>query len=208
MANLTCSQIILAGGRSRRLGTLPKCDLVFEGQTLLAHAMAAGQLACHQVVVGPPDLPVVDGVRLVREDPPFGGPVAGIAAGVRELAAAGCTADWILITACDHPHAEAATAALIANLPELSTTIELVTPTDSTGHRQTLFALYRREALERELARHDGGHNLSVRRLIADLATVEATVDDDLLDDVDDPAAAARHGINLPRKGQPHAPRP
>ncbi|HHV20175.1 MAG TPA: NTP transferase domain-containing protein [Propionibacterium sp.] len=216
--------MILAGGRSRRLGRVPKCDLVFRDRTLLGHSLAAGRGACHQIVVGPPDLPVgrESGVRLVREDPPFGGPVAGIAAGMAELDGAGCAADWLLITACDHPHAEAAAAALLAGAgfaagdetgirdhgerlscfdPQGGSKdngIDLITPTDSTGHRQTLFALYRRTALAAALAACDGGRDVSVRRLVAGLRATSITLPDGLLDDIDDPAAAARLGIHVP----------
>lgn len=201
MVNLTLAHIILAGGRSRRLGRVDKAQLDFRGRTLLGHALAAGRGACHQVVVGPAELPVPPGVRLVREDPPFGGPVAGIGAGVAELDRVGCSTPWLLITACDHPYAEAAAAALLEH-PRVDG-VDLITPTDSTGHRQTLFALYRRSALVDALDACGGGRDLSVRRLVADLRTTGVRLPDDLLDDVDDPAAAERLGIPVPQSPEP-----
>lgn len=218
MVNLTLAHIILAGGRSRRLERVAKAGLVFQGRTLLGHALAAGRGACHQVVVGPAELPVPPGVRRVREDPPFGGPVAGIGAGLGELDRLGCPAQWLLITACDHPYAEGAARALFERWPfdprsgsdeqhveATSSTptpldrIDLITPTDSTGHRQTLFALYRRSALMSALDACEGGHDMSVRRLIAGLRATSVRLPDGLLDDVDDPAAARRLGIPIPQ---------
>ncbi|MDO5499320.1 MAG: molybdenum cofactor guanylyltransferase [Propionibacteriaceae bacterium] len=207
MANLTHAHIILAGGRSRRLRTADKSQLIFRGQTLLEHAVAAGGAACHQVAVGPLDLPI-PGVRVVREDPPFGGPVAGIAAGAKELVRTGCDAEWVLITACDHPYAEAAARALVESVSaslsadspsgSVDKDADLITPTDSGGHDQILFALYRRAALSDALAAHGGGHDLSVRALIAGLRPTSITLPDGLLGDIDDAAAARRHGIEVP----------
>lgn len=245
MVNLTLAHVILAGGRSRRLGRVRKPQLEFRGRTLLDHALVAGRGACHQVVVGPPELSVPPGVRRVREDPPFGGPVAGIGAGVAELDRVGCSAQWLLVTACDHPYAEAAARALFDCLQPGSALraeqyasdplggsdehyapdplggseaqrssartrdpvnlggVDLITPTDSTGHRQTLFALYRRSALMSALDECDGGHDMSVRRLIAGLRSTSVRLPDDLLDDVDDPAAAQRFGIPIPQSPEP-----
>lgn len=109
--------VVLAGGRSSRLGGVDKATLEFgagaapaaadaaaadalEGTraaartTLLAHVLAQltdrGIAPEDTVVVGPESLAahVPAGVGVVREDPPFAGPAAGIATGIRTLAAA------------------------------------------------------------------------------------------------------------------------
>lgn len=196
VANLTCAQIVLAGGRSRRLDGVTKALLLYRGETLLQHALAAVPAACHRVVVGPPELPVAAVASLVREDPPFGGPVAGINAGAAELARLGCSAEWVLITACDHPYAESAAATLLSTPPPAD--VDLIAPTDATGHRQTLFALYRRSALTAALGRLDGGQNCSVRRLVEPLRSHSPVLPDGILADIDDAAAAARAGITVP----------
>lgn len=79
--------IILAGGRAGRLGGASKPDLVVGGRRLLETAIEAARSAgCRSiVVVGPPSLEA-PGCLVVREDPPFGGPVAGLAAGLAALA--------------------------------------------------------------------------------------------------------------------------
>lgn len=78
------SFILLTGGVGRRLGGADKASLSIAGRTLLDRAVhqAAGRLV---VVVGPE--PRTDAAVIVaREDPPGGGPAAGVAAGVAELA--------------------------------------------------------------------------------------------------------------------------
>lgn len=205
MSKLTASHIVLAGGRSSRLDGASKPELFLRGQTLLEHALTAGAACCHQVVVGPPTLTVPVAVALVREEPPFGGPVAGIAAGLTELDREQCTAAWVLVTACDHPAARRAGLALfrVAGAYADRSGVELIAPVDSTGQVQNLFALYRREALRAALARVEGGRNVSVRRLVAGLATHSPVLPDGLLDDVDDPAAAAQWGISVPEASEP-----
>jgi molybdopterin-guanine dinucleotide biosynthesis protein A len=82
--------IILAGGRAERLGGVSKPDLVVGGRSLLATAIEAARAAgCARiVVVGPPELDA-PGCTVVREDPPFGGPVAAVAAGLSAVPSAG-----------------------------------------------------------------------------------------------------------------------
>jgi molybdopterin-guanine dinucleotide biosynthesis protein A len=82
--------VILAGGAGRRLGGEAKPTLPVAGEPMLARVLAAVADAAIRVVVGPPALaPMLpNGVHLIREHPPGGGPVAGLAAGlgaVREL---------------------------------------------------------------------------------------------------------------------------
>ena len=82
--------VILAGGRAERLDGASKPDLVVGGRRLLATAISAARSAgCDRlVVVGPSELEA-PGCLVVREDPPFGGPVAALAAGLAALDASG-----------------------------------------------------------------------------------------------------------------------
>ena len=86
MSGLQLDAVILAGGRAERLDGASKPDLVVGGRSLLATAIAAARgAACERiVVVGPPELEAA-GCLVVREDPPFGGPVAALAAGLDAL---------------------------------------------------------------------------------------------------------------------------
>lgn len=78
--------IILAGGAARRLGGASKPDVEVAGRRLLDYALEATMAARRTVVVGPVGLAVPAHVLLTLEDPPLGGPVAGIAAGMAALA--------------------------------------------------------------------------------------------------------------------------
>jgi molybdopterin-guanine dinucleotide biosynthesis protein A len=106
--------IVLAGGRGSRLGGVVKPAVSVGGRRLLDIALAAVAGARRVVVVG--DIPVPDGVLRTREDPPFGGPVAGVEAGFAALAA-DRRAPWTVLLASDLPDAEAAVATLLASRP-------------------------------------------------------------------------------------------
>lgn len=100
--------IVLAGGRGSRLGVARKPELVIGGRRLLDIALAAVADARQVVVVG--DVEVPPHVLRTREEPPFGGPVAGVAAGYVALPA---HAPWTVLLACDLPGAEAAVQRLL-----------------------------------------------------------------------------------------------
>ena len=70
--------VVVAGGRSSRLGGAPKAQLSFEGSTLVAHTVAAVRLFGAVVVVGPEDPRLPPDVLRAREDPPFSGPAAAV----------------------------------------------------------------------------------------------------------------------------------
>lgn len=71
--------IVLAGGAARRLSGVDKPMLVVRGKPLLRHAIDA-LAGARQIVVAGPERAGITGVRWVREQPPGGGPVAGLAA--------------------------------------------------------------------------------------------------------------------------------
>jgi molybdopterin-guanine dinucleotide biosynthesis protein A len=95
--------LILAGGRSSRLGGVPKQHLVFNGATLLERSLAAASGARRVVVVGPDPGPLPEGVLSCREEPEFAGPAAAIAAGLDVLADKGGGSAYTLVLACDMP---------------------------------------------------------------------------------------------------------
>ncbi|PJI84900.1 gephyrin-like molybdotransferase Glp [Luteimicrobium subarcticum] len=195
--------VILAGGRAERLGTSkPGVDVA--GGTLLEHALRAASGAVRVVVVGPDDLAddVGDRAVLTREDPPFGGPAAGIAAGLAALDAEQtrargddrrASADRVLVLACDVPRAAGAVPLLLAAAARTDDGAFLV----RDGRAQWLVGVYARPALDDALAalaasRTDGLHGASVRALVAPLACAEVPDPDGLSADVDTWADVAR----------------
>lgn len=82
----TTHAIVLAGGRARRLGGVDKMLSWVGGRPLLAGVVAALADLDRVAVVGPQrDLTLDRPVLWAREDPPFGGPAAAVAAGLAAL---------------------------------------------------------------------------------------------------------------------------
>lgn len=79
--------IVLAGGAARRLGGADKPGVRVGGRALLDRVLAACAGARVTVVVAEPR-PTARPVVWAREDPPGGGPLAALGAGVRALEAA------------------------------------------------------------------------------------------------------------------------
>jgi molybdopterin-guanine dinucleotide biosynthesis protein A len=208
--------LVLAGGRARRLGGASKPDVVVGGRRLLAHVLGAvaGPDVRRVVVVGPDTLVLPAGVTRTLEDPPDGGPVAGIAAGLAALRD-GAEPEWVLVLACDVPRVAGAVPRLVEAAQPRATDASScvrdgVVLVDDDGRDQTLVGLYRRGALDAAVARLEAGEageaggvrGASVRALVAALDLVRLAdpehhgVDVDTWTDVlaldgKDPAAAA-----------------
>lgn len=203
--------IILAGGRASRLDGTAKPLLEVGGRTLLDRAIAAVDGCDPIVVVGPP-APTRVRVVWTRETPEFGGPVAGIAAGLALVD----TADIVLLAA-DLPNAEGAVA-LLHRHPPLSADadgkigdddapstngahgIDGVCLVDASGRMQWLVGRYRTDALRSAAAAlPDGGRDASLRSLLARLR-ISAIPAGDLATDVDtwDDLERARAAAPMP----------
>jgi len=192
--------VILAGGRSSRLGGVPKSGLVYDGATLLERALAAAHGARSLVVVGPRPERLPPGALTVREDPPFAGPAAAIAAGLDELGRGEKPpAPWVLVLACDMPHAATAVGPLLAVLGE-HPGAEGVLGLSPDGRKQPLLAVYATGALRGAIAAQTAEGTLTnapVFRLLASLDLLTAAVPEHAADDVDtwdDAAALGVHG--------------
>ncbi|MEH1030606.1 NTP transferase domain-containing protein [Micromonospora profundi] len=80
----TYAAVVLAGGAARRMGGVDKTALPVGGLSMRDRVLAAVADAVPLVLVGPADV-VPAGVRVTREDPTGGGPVAATAAGLALL---------------------------------------------------------------------------------------------------------------------------
>ncbi|WP_430868855.1 molybdenum cofactor guanylyltransferase [Demequina aurantiaca] len=161
---MTLSAIVLAGGNARRLGGASKPDLIVGEDTLLDLTLAAcAAVQASPVVVVGPDSLARDGILVTSEDPPGGGPAAGVAAGLESLASLVGDADGfdpedlILCLACDMPNAADAVQALVeaatarVSEDEDSTmdgrTVDGAWVVDDIGRHQPLLAVYRAQSL-------------------------------------------------------------
>ncbi|WP_449277021.1 molybdenum cofactor guanylyltransferase [Leucobacter sp. GX24907] len=92
--------VILAGGRGSRLGGIDKASVELGGARLLDRVVAAARRcgARRVVVVGPERAPDWEARpdAVLREDPPFGGPLPALAAGLTEV-----RAEWLMLLPCD-----------------------------------------------------------------------------------------------------------
>ncbi|MDT0274970.1 molybdenum cofactor guanylyltransferase [Blastococcus goldschmidtiae] len=149
--------VVLAGGRAARLGGQAKPQLEVGGRTMLAAVLGAVADAERRIVVGPPQ-PVPDGVVVVREQPPGGGPVAALRAGLPAVAS-----DVVALLAGDLPFLHPAL------ITQLRTTLvaDGVLVVDDGGRDQYLLGVWRTAALRAALP-GDGGPT-SLRRVLAPL---------------------------------------
>lgn len=77
--------IVLSGGTAARMGGIEKAGVEVGGRTLLDHAIEAFLDADEVVVAGSGTVRTIRPVTFVREDPPYGGPVAGLLTAVDAL---------------------------------------------------------------------------------------------------------------------------
>lgn len=95
--------IILAGGKGKRLGGASKADLDVGGRLLDRVIDAMDSYVITSVVTAPDSVDVPPHVHRTMEDPPGGGPLAGIAAAVDVYERFGYTQGWALVWSVDSP---------------------------------------------------------------------------------------------------------
>ena len=194
--------LVLAGGAGQRLGGPGKPALLVGGAPMLARVLAAVAGASARIVVGPQTVPLPDGVLLTREQPPGGGPVAAIAAGLPlvqtgEVVLLAADLPFLTAAAVDHLRAtlaqpaEAASPAMDATRAEdagpariaedAGPAVDGVVYVDEAGRRQTLCGVWCTESLRRRVERlrdergEDGLAGAPLRALLAGLRVGEVT---------------------------------
>jgi molybdopterin-guanine dinucleotide biosynthesis protein A len=187
-APLALGAVVLAGGTGRRLGGIDKAALEVDGVTLLERALVATAAAREVVVVGPA-VPTVREVIWAVEDPPLGGPAAGLLAGLRRFEAA---PDLVAVLAVDMPRVGPATVARLTWAVEADPAVDGAVLVDAGGRRQPLAAVYRTASLvASRAALADRDHGLPMRRLVGPLRLVDVPAVGDEARDVDTAADLA-----------------
>jgi molybdenum cofactor guanylyltransferase len=182
------SVVVLAGGTSRRMGGGDKTALdLGAGRSVLDHLVSGLDPVVPVVVVGP-ERPLERSVTWTREQPPGGGPLAALAAGL--TAEPPASADWVVVLAGDQPFAAGAVPDLVAaRAPQ----VDVVLGVDGQGRDQPLLAAYRRSAALTTLAQLGpavGGHAMAW--LTDRLRVRRVALPDALTVGVDDPESFAR----------------
>jgi molybdopterin-guanine dinucleotide biosynthesis protein A len=158
--------VVLTGGGGVRLGGADKATIEVGGQTLLEHALAALDGVPEVVVVGS-EVPTSRPVTFTREDPPGGGPAAGLLAGLGRFARQPA---YVVALAVDMPLVTTDTVARLTAAVQLPG-VEGAVLVDAAGRQQYLCAAYSVAALARAAQEADetSGHGLSMRRLLGQL---------------------------------------
>jgi molybdopterin-guanine dinucleotide biosynthesis protein A len=165
--------VVLAGGTAARMDGVDKSSVELHGRSLLEHAVDAFLDADEVVVVGPPSVPTSRPVTFACEDPPRGGPVAGLLTGVDALLR---RPRLVGVLAVDMP---LVTPATMRRLRDAAAGRDGAFLVGGDGRRQLAGVL---DAARLADVRPDleGQHGMAMHRLLAplDLAEVRATGDE------------------------------
>lgn len=166
------SGVVLAGGTAARMDGVDKSAVELAGRTLLAHTLDALVDADEVVVVGP-SVPTERPVTFATEDPPRGGPVAGLLTGVDALLRRPLL---VAVLAVDMPRV---TPTTLRRLRAASAGRDGAFLVGADGRRQLAGVL---DAARLAAVRPDleGQHGMALHRLLAplDLADVAAVGDE------------------------------
>lgn len=203
--------VVLAGGRGSRLGGVDKAELRLGGERLVDRAVAAAREAgaVRVIAVGPEQAGSAADL-VVREDPPYSGPLAGL-----EAALGAVRARWFLLLACDLERPGEVVGQLRAALDQLSPepsdralldddaaetadALDGAILIDEQGHRQWLAGCYRSDptrSVLREAAASEGSGSLAdlpLRTALGRLRLAEIPARPLSTSDIDTPDQLAR----------------
>jgi len=169
--------IVLTGGTSRRFGSDKSVARIGDKSTL-------------EWIVStvPPDLPIIivgpqptmswnhpAGIRVVRESPIGGGPVAGLFAGLQIA-----TATMLLLVATDMPFVMTDLLGLVEDAREALEGADCILYRDNEGFLQPLAGLYKSAALRVRFAEIGDPYGQSMRQFISGLKVHELTMSKEL----------------------------
>lgn len=163
--------IVLAGGRSSRMGA-DKAQMLVDGRRVIDLALESLPADWETVVVSSADL----GMPTVFEEPPFGGPVAGIAAGLQVM-----ENEYLAIMAVDAPSSGRMLEQLSQQIGANDVAVAV------NGDRiQPLCAVWRRQSLAASIEQV-GHRDIAARLLITTSKSVVRVAGDGTETDYDTP---------------------
>ena len=195
--------IVVGGGGGQRLGGVSKPDLVLGGERLIDRVCAALTGACGAgcVAVVPPAVRVPDGVARTLEDPPGGGPLAGIDAGLSALHFG--EGGLVVVVSVDAPGVGEFVPLLLAEPLGEAADGRIVRGGEPEPFDQYLMGVYRasslRRAIDEAVAALGSVRGVGVRRVLRSLALERAEVDVLACRDVDTPEDLAWWEARLTR---------
>ncbi len=182
--------IVLAGGRSSRMGR-DKLAMTVAGQSVLQRTVEASlSWAQLVVVVGPQPRGWHQDTRVIftLEEPRFSGPAAGICAAIPPIAARADKDAEVLVLAGDLAFPKRVLAALVtASMGPDGTVLR-----DLEGWPQHLAGRYMLPALVSAKEEHPDPRDISVRRLLCGLQLTELPVPESVSADLDSPEDFSR----------------
>lgn len=146
---MNISALILAGGKSKRMGT-DKALLEIQGVPMVMHIARQLLQFADEVIVNANEIEryAFTGLQLVSDEQPGMGPLAGILSGLRKA-----SHEKVFVTACDIPEIS---VSYVRALYDRSHHADIVMPQNDDNTVEPLFALYSRglvQVIERVLAR-------------------------------------------------------
>mgnify|MGYP001738658962 FL=1 len=187
--------IVVGGGGGERLGGVSKPDLTLGGVRVIDRVCGVLLQVCGAgcVAVVPPTVRVPEGVVRTLEDPPSGGPLAGIDAGLRAL---GVDDDvLVVVVSVDAPGVAGLVPALLGSPLGSDSEGRIAVGGDPEPFDQYLMGVYRAGALRRILdeavAALGSVRGVGVRRVLRALALERVSVDADVCRDIDTPEDVA-----------------
>jgi len=166
MKSHTWSAIVLSGGTNKRFGS-DKSAALLHDVSLLDHVLSFIPKEIKTIIVG----------KDVFEEPPLGGPVAGVARGLQEI-----DTEFVAVAAVDMPYGSALFSQLLSSIKS-----DAAMPIDADGFKQPLCGIYRRVAFLSAIEKLGNPHGQSMRALCELLAIDEVQVDARALIDIDTP---------------------
>jgi molybdopterin-guanine dinucleotide biosynthesis protein A len=169
--------VILSGGTAARLSGADKASIEIHGRTLLEYALDAVMDAGEVVVVGE-WVPTNRPVTFTREDPPLGGPAAGVLAGLDAFIA---PPRQLVVLAVDMPRV---TLDTIARLRDAATLRDGAVLVDGSGRRSLAYVLDT-EVLQARRPAYGDEFGMSLRALFGDMDLAAVPAVDGETRDVD-----------------------